>query len=72
MKPAPFGGREDNGGRFEVHAIDGYGRDILVGYTNRAGGDDLVRLVKCHSVWHSPRVIDREAQPHITNAKERA
>jgi hypothetical protein len=47
------------GERYEVRCTDGAGRDILVGYTNRANGDDLVLLIRRHPVWHTPRVIDR-------------
>jgi hypothetical protein len=46
------------GERFEVRCTDGFGRDVLVGYTNRAGGGDLVQRVRNHPVWHSPRVVD--------------
>jgi hypothetical protein len=51
----------DAGERFEVRATDGHGCDVLVGYTNRAEGGDLVLRVTRHPVWHSPRVIDRVA-----------
>lgn len=54
------------GQRYEVRCTDGYGRDVLVGYTNRAEGSDLILLVKRHPVWHSPRVIDRQRN---TNAE---
>ncbi len=53
-----------DGERYEVRCTDGKGNDVLVGYTNRAGGDDLVLRVRRHPVWHSPRVIDR----HIESA----
>lgn len=64
----PRVGGTDGGERFEVRATDGRGRDILVGYTNRAGGGDLTVLVDRHPVWHSPRVIDRVA---AASAKEK-
>jgi hypothetical protein len=51
-----------NGERYEVRCTDGQGRDVLVGFTNRAEGSDLVRRVSLHPVWHSPRVIDREKE----------
>lgn len=51
----------DEGQRFEVRALDGGGEEFVVGWTNRADGSDLVRVVKLHPVWHSPRVIDRVA-----------
>lgn len=56
----PRVGGADYNERYEVRATDGYGRDILVGYTNRAGGADLVLIVNRHPVWHSPVVTDRE------------
>ena len=58
MKP------RDAGELYEVHATDAYGRDVLVGYTNRAGGSDLVQVVERHPVWHSPVVIERDPDAH--------
>jgi hypothetical protein len=66
----PRTGGKDEGERYEVRATDGYGRDILVGYTNRAGGGDLVVMVNRHPVWHSPRLIDRHVVP-IAKAREK-
>ncbi len=50
------------GERYEVRCIDGRGCEVLVGYTNRADANDLVRRVRNHPVWHSPRVIYRHSE----------
>lgn len=55
----------DHGQRYEVRALDADNNDIefVVGWTNEAGGGDLVRGVNAHPAWHSPRVIDRRHRP---------
>lgn len=52
----------DKGQRYEVRAmveINGQDEEHVVGYTDDETGGGLVRMLKLHPSWHSPRVIDR-------------
>lgn len=51
----------DRGQRYKVVAFDGNGEEFGVGWTDDPNGGSLVKMVRKHPVWHSPKVIDREA-----------
>jgi hypothetical protein len=44
--------------RYMVRAIDGEGKDFVVGWSTLRSGGTPMRLVKEHPLWHSPIVID--------------
>jgi len=52
----------DQGQRYEVRAIGEDEHEFVLGWTEKSDGGNLVRAVEAHPAWHSPRVIDREAQ----------
>jgi hypothetical protein len=50
------------GQRYEVSCLGFYESDPtqrkVVGWTNRADGGSLVRMIEAHPVWNSPEVKD--------------
>lgn len=50
----------DKGQRYEVRAIDGTGKEIVVGWCGNEEGKPLSTCIERHPVWHSPKVIDRD------------
>lgn len=70
MRTAPascsFGrkqGATDTGQRFKVTYRDGLGRLNTFGYAEtREGAAVYVKAIRDHSVWRSPKVIDRKPE----------
>lgn len=57
----------DEGQRYEVRCTDGDGKDMGVGWTNEPDGGGLAEGVRLHPSWHSPVVIDRQADSERTD-----
>jgi len=49
----------DEGQRYEVHATNLRGKDVVIGWTNRSDGGEIVRAVGQDLTFDKPRVVDR-------------
>jgi len=46
--------------RYEVTALDGDGKEFVVGWTDNSDGSPLVDGVNLHPSWNTPKIIDRK------------
>ncbi len=64
----------DEGQRYEVRCIGEAGKEMVMGWTDRADGGGFVESVNLHPVWHDCVVHDRnpELKPEPNYAEVRA
>jgi len=55
--------------RYMIRAIDGEGKDFVVGWSSLRSGGTPMKLVKEHPLWHSPVIIDTKGG--VLGRKER-